>query len=101
MRNRLRLLLGYKRWLIILAVLVLGVLGFLVVTGHWINPLNNKLEVHISVPSSTVSKDRFLIVNGQLRNHTIHSYGKPWGTCAQQIAYYMDGKQIYSEGYGA
>ena len=101
MRNRLKLLLGHKRWLIVLAVAIVAVVAYLVITGHWVNPLSKNLEVHISVQSATVTKDRFLVVNGELRNHTVHSYGAPWGTCAQQIAYYMDGKQIYSEGYGA
>ncbi len=100
MQTRLKSLLGHKRWVLFLAVIIVAVLGFMVAPGHWVNPLNNKLEVHIDVPASTISKHKFIVVNGELRNHTIHAYGAPWGTCAQQIAYYMDGKQIYSEGYG-
>ena len=92
---------GHKRWLLLLGIIIVAALAYLLLSGYGIGPLNKNLEVHISVPSTTITKDKFVIIDGELRNHTFHSYGAPWGTCAQQLAYYMDGKQIFSEGFGA
>lgn len=100
MRKRSKLPLGRKLWLVVLiAAMVVGV-AYIAFAGNWVNPFSKKLEVHISIPSATISKDKFLVVDGELRNHTDHAHGAPWGTCAQKIAYFMDDKKIYSEGDG-
>jgi hypothetical protein len=101
MLKRIKQIVFNRKFLLVIAVLIVGALGYLTLTGHWINPLDKSLDFNISVASTTISKDKFIIVNGTLSNHTVHSYGAPWGTCAQQLAYYMDGKQIYSTGYGS
>lgn len=101
MLGRLKVLSARKRWFLLIGVIVLALISWLLASGHWVNPFNKNLEVHISVPLATITKDRFIVVDGELRNHTVHAHGAPWGSCAQQITYFMDNKEFYSNANGA